>query len=59
LGFGLEPSLTIDVGNCPVDLVNKLGDVAEDRDAVPSRIREKVKDMDLKKFSRAVSLFGK
>ncbi len=42
-----------------VDLVNKLGDLAEDRDAVLSRIREKAKDMDPKKLSRAVSLYGK
>jgi len=34
-------------------------DVAEDRDAVPSRIREKGKDIDPKKLSRAVSFCGK
>ncbi|HWX92813.1 MAG TPA: hypothetical protein VNY29_09295 [Terriglobales bacterium] len=42
-----------------VDLVNELGGLAEDRDAVLSRIREKAKDMDPKKLSRAVSLYGK
>jgi hypothetical protein len=42
-----------------VDLVNKLGVLAEDRDAVLSRIREKAKEMDPKKLSRAVSLYGK
>ena len=39
-----------------VDLVNELGDLAEDRDAVLSRVREKAKEMDPKKLSRAVSL---
>jgi hypothetical protein len=42
-----------------VDLVNELSKLAEDRDAVLSRVREKVKDMDPKKLSRAVSLYGK
>jgi hypothetical protein len=42
-----------------VDLVNELGGLAEDRDAVLSRIREKAKEMDPKKLSRAVSLYGK
>ena len=42
-----------------VDLVNELGDLAEDRDAVLSRVREKAKEMDPKKLSRAVSLYGK
>jgi hypothetical protein len=42
-----------------VDIVNELGDLAEDRDAVLSRIREKAKEMDPKKLSRAVSLYGK
>jgi hypothetical protein len=41
-----------------VDLVNELGVLAEDRDAVFSRIREKAKEMDPKKLSRAVSLYG-
>jgi hypothetical protein len=42
-----------------VDLVNELGVLAEDRDAVLLRIREKAKEMDPKKLSRAVSLYGK
>jgi hypothetical protein len=42
-----------------VDLVNELGDLAEDQDAVLSRVREKAKEMDPKKLSRAVSLYGK
>jgi hypothetical protein len=42
-----------------VDLVNELGELAEDRDAVLSRVREKAKEMDPKKLSRAVSLYGK
>jgi hypothetical protein len=42
-----------------VDLVNELGDLAEDREAVLSRVREKAKEMDPKKLSRAVSLYGK
>jgi hypothetical protein len=42
-----------------VDLVNELGDLADDRDAVLSRVREKAKEMDPKKLSRAVSLYGK
>jgi hypothetical protein len=42
-----------------VDLVNELGVLAEDRDAVLSRIREKAKEMDPKKLLRAVSLYGK
>jgi hypothetical protein len=42
-----------------VDLVNELGDLAEDRDAVLSRVREKAKEMDPRKLSRAVSLYGK
>jgi hypothetical protein len=42
-----------------VDLVNELGTLAEDRDAVLSRIREKAKGMDPKKLSRVVSLYGK
>jgi hypothetical protein len=39
--------------------VTDLGVLAEDRDAVLSRIREKAKEMDPKKLSRAVSLYGK
>jgi hypothetical protein len=42
-----------------VDLVNELGDLAEDRGAVLSRVREKAKEMDPRKLSRAVSLYGK
>ncbi len=42
-----------------VDLVNELDNLAEDRDAVLSRVREKAKEMDPKKLSRAVSLYGK
>jgi hypothetical protein len=42
-----------------VDLVNELGVLAEDRDAVLSRIREKAKEMDPTKLSRAISLYGK
>jgi hypothetical protein len=42
----------------PGDLVNELGHV-EDRDTVLSRIREKTKQMDPRKLSRAVSLYGK
>jgi hypothetical protein len=42
-----------------VDLVNELGGLVEDRDSVLSRIREKAKEMDPKKLSRAVSLYGK
>jgi hypothetical protein len=42
-----------------VDLVNELGDLAEDRDVVLSRVREKAKEMDIRKLSRAVSLYGK
>src|SRR5260370_28948798 len=33
-----------------VDLVNELGDLAEDRDAVLSRVREKAKEMDRESF---------
>jgi hypothetical protein len=42
-----------------VDLVNELDDLAEDRDAVLSRVREEAKEMDQRKLSRAVSLYGK
>jgi hypothetical protein len=42
-----------------VDLVNELGDLAEDRDAVLARVRERAKAMDPRKVSRAVSLYGK
>jgi hypothetical protein len=42
-----------------VNLVNELDQLAEDRDAVLSRVREKAKEMDQRKLSRAVSLYGK
>src|SRR6266853_411062 len=42
-----------------VDLVNELDQFAEDQDAVLSRVREKTKEMDPRKLSRAVSLYGK
>lgn len=42
-----------------VDLVNELDQLAEDRDEVLPRVREKAKEMDAKKLSRAVFLYGK
>jgi hypothetical protein len=42
-----------------VDLVNELSALAEDQDAVLSRVRERAKKMDPRKLSRAVSLYGK
>jgi hypothetical protein len=42
-----------------VDLVNELSHLAEDRDAVLSRVRARAKKMDPRKLSRAVSLYGK
>lgn len=42
-----------------VDLVNQLDQLAEDRDAVFSRVRDKAKEMGPKKLSRAVALYGK
>jgi hypothetical protein len=42
-----------------VDLVNELAGLAEDRDAVLSRVREKAREMDQRKLSRAISLYGK
>lgn len=42
-----------------VDLVNELDHLAEDQDAVLSRVRERAKAMDRKKLSRAISLYGK
>lgn len=42
-----------------VDLVNELDQLAEDREVVLSRVREKAKEMPPKKLSRAVSLYGK
>ena len=44
-----------------VDLVNELGQLAEDHETVLSHVREKVKEMkkNWKKLSRAVSTYGK
>jgi hypothetical protein len=42
-----------------VDFVNELGQLAEDQDAVLCRVRERAKEMDSKKLSRAVSRYGK
>ena len=42
-----------------VDLVNELHQLAEDHEVVLSRVREKVKEMNSKKLSRAVSRYGK
>jgi hypothetical protein len=42
-----------------VDLVNELDQLAEDKDAVLSRVRERAAAMDRRKLSRAVSLYGK
>jgi len=42
-----------------VDLVNELGELAEDRDVVLSRVRKKAKQMNPTKLARAVSLYGK
>src|SRR5271169_965031 len=42
-----------------VDLVNELSKLAEDQEAVLSRVRERAKEMDPKKLLRAVSLYGK
>lgn len=42
-----------------VDLVNELGELAEDRDAIFSRVRERAQGMDPRKLSRAVTLYGK
>jgi len=42
-----------------VDLVNELGQLAEDQDAVLSHVRERVKAMDPKKLSRAISRYGR
>jgi hypothetical protein len=42
-----------------VDLVNELGNLAVNQDAVLSRVREKTTEMDPKKLVRAVSLYGK
>jgi hypothetical protein len=42
-----------------VDLVNELENLPEDRHAVFSRVGEKAREMDQRKLSRAVSLYGK
>ena len=42
-----------------VDLVNELDQLAEDQGTVLSRVREKAKEMNSRKLSRAVSLYGK
>jgi hypothetical protein len=42
-----------------VDLVNELGQLAEDQDSVLSRVRERIKAMDPKKLSRSISRYGK
>lgn len=42
-----------------VDLVNELAQLAEDQDAILSRVRERAKTMDRRKLSRAISLYGK
>jgi len=41
-----------------VDLVNEVDQLAEDRDAVLSRVRETATQMDARKLSRAVSLYA-
>jgi hypothetical protein len=42
-----------------VDVVNELDQLAEDREAVLFRVREKAREMDPKKLWRAISLYGK
>src|ERR1017187_1849329 len=42
-----------------VDLVNEIGQLAEDQDAVLCRARERAKTMARKKLSRAISRYGK
>jgi hypothetical protein len=42
-----------------VDVVNELDQLAEDRELVLLRVREKAKEMDPVKLSRTVSLYGK
>ena len=42
-----------------VDMVNELDQLAEDRELVLSRVREKAKEMDPLKLLRTVSLYGK
>jgi|SRR5712671_4603622 len=41
-----------------VDLVNELDHLAEDRDAVLARVHENASQMDSRRLSRAVSLYG-
>jgi hypothetical protein len=41
-----------------VDLVNELDEVAEDRDAIYSRVSERAERMDPRKLSRAVNRYG-
>lgn len=41
-----------------VDLVNELDRLAEDRQTVLARVREKARQMDHRRLSKAVSLFG-
>ncbi len=42
-----------------VDLVNELGGLAEDPEAVLARVRERAQEMDPRKLGRAVGLYGK
>ena len=42
-----------------VDAVNELDHLAEDRELVLTRVREKAREMDLQKLSRTLSLYGK
>ena len=42
-----------------VNLVNDLDHLAEDREALLSKVRARAQEMDAKKLSRAVSLYGK
>jgi hypothetical protein len=42
-----------------LQLLRELGQLAEDQDAVLSRVRERAKEMDPRKLLRAVSLYGK
>src|ERR1700678_1441603 len=43
----------------PVDLVNELGKLAEDQDAVIARVRKKARGMDPRGLSRAISVYAK
>ena len=42
-----------------VDLVNELGGLAENQEAVLARVRERAQEMSPRKLRRAVSLYGK